>query len=74
MAHGIELSDECHDIPTIQDIQALAVDITLLYNNLLSYYKEESEDVPHNILAASCGLMIACARLAEPDPSLLAQS
>lgn len=52
LAHGIELPDGFHDIPTIQDIRALAVDITLLHNDLLSYHKEESEGVPHNILAA----------------------
>jgi hypothetical protein len=52
LAHGIGLPDEFHDNPTIKDIQAHAVDITLLHNDLLSYHKEELEGVPHNILAA----------------------
>jgi hypothetical protein len=51
-AHDIDLPDEFHNHPTIQYIQALAVDITLLHNDLLSYHKEQSEDVPHNVLAA----------------------
>jgi hypothetical protein len=51
-AHGIDLPDEFHNDPTTQYIQALAVDITLLHNDLLSYHKEESEGVPQNVLAA----------------------
>lgn len=54
-AHDIDLPDEIHEENTMHNIRALAIDITLLHNDLLSYHKEELEGVPHNILAAYRG-------------------
>ncbi|KAM0714539.1 hypothetical protein Q7P37_009835 [Cladosporium fusiforme] len=51
-AHGIVLPDEILDSATISEIRTLAIDITLLHNDLLSYPKEEAEGVPHNVVAA----------------------
>ena len=52
-AHGNDLPDELETALTIRHIQALAVDITPLHNVLLSYHKEESESIPHNIMHPS---------------------
>jgi hypothetical protein len=53
LAHGNDLPDEFETALTIRHMQALAVDITPLHNVLLSYHKEESESIPHNILQPS---------------------
>jgi len=36
----------------MHEIQTLGIDITLLHNDLLSYHKEKTEGVPHNLVAA----------------------
>lgn len=51
-AHDIVLPDEIMNSATISEIRTLAIDITLLHNDLLSYPKEEAEGVPHNLVAA----------------------
>lgn len=51
-AHDIALPDEILNSATISEIRTLAIDITLLHNDLLSYPKEEAEGVPHNLVAA----------------------
>lgn len=51
-AHDINLPDEVYDRDLIRDIRALGIDITMLHNDLISYHKEESEGVPHNVIAA----------------------
>lgn len=51
-AQDIDLPDEVYNESTMEDIRTLGIDITMLHNDLLSYHKEESEGVPHNIVAA----------------------
>lgn len=51
-AHDIGLPDEVYDEDLMRDIRALGVDITMLHNALMSYHKEESEEVPHNVIVA----------------------
>jgi hypothetical protein len=50
--HKIDLPDHVFESDVVQEVQSLGIDITLLHNDLLSYYKEEAEEVPHNIIAA----------------------
>jgi hypothetical protein len=54
-AHDIDLPDEVYDKDPMRKIRALGIDITMLHNDLISYHKEESEGVPHNIIAAYRG-------------------
>ena len=51
-AHDISLPDDVYDEKPMREVRELGIDITLLHNDLLSYHKEESEGVQHNILAA----------------------
>ena len=50
--HKIGLPDHVFETDLLLKVQSLGIDITLLHNDLLSYYKEEAEEVPHNIIAA----------------------
>jgi hypothetical protein len=51
-AHDINLPDEIYEKSAMEEIRALGIDTTVLHNDLISYHKEESEGVPHNIIAA----------------------
>lgn len=37
--------------PLIKDIELIGIDLTLMHNDILSYYKEDAEGVPHNLVA-----------------------
>ncbi|KAF2825788.1 putative pentalenene synthase [Ophiobolus disseminans] len=50
-AYDLELPDEVFEHRTIGEIEALCCEIGGLQNDVVSYRKEESEDVNHNILA-----------------------
>lgn len=49
--HQIDLPKFVFEDPTIQEIEIIGIDLTLLHNDVLSYRKEESEGVPHNLVA-----------------------
>jgi hypothetical protein len=51
--HQIKLPDYVFEHPAISQVETNGIDITLMHNDLLSYRKEESEGVPHNLVAVS---------------------
>lgn len=52
LGHKIDLPNDAFDDPHIRRLEILAIEITLLHNDLLSYCKEEEEGVPHNAVMA----------------------
>lgn len=51
--HQIALPDSVFANPVMAQIETIGIDITLMHNDLLSYRKEESEGVPHNLVAVA---------------------
>jgi len=52
LGHQINLPDEAFDNVHLRRLEQLGVEIILLHNDLLSYHKEEKEDVLHNTVMA----------------------
>ncbi|KAJ2990133.1 hypothetical protein NUW58_g3108 [Xylaria curta] len=52
-AHALRIPDYVFEHPAIREIEVLCVDFVLIINDALSYKKEESEAVPHNLVAAA---------------------
>ncbi|KAF2211343.1 hypothetical protein CERZMDRAFT_43531 [Cercospora zeae-maydis SCOH1-5] len=52
-ANSLVIPDSFFEAPATIELQDLAMDSALLQNDLLSYQKEESEGVPHNVVAVS---------------------
>jgi hypothetical protein len=52
LGHKINLPNEAFDNVYVRHLEQLGVEITLLHNDLLSYFKEEEEGVPHNTVMA----------------------
>ena len=52
LGHKINLPDEAFDNVHLRRLEQLGAEIILLHNDLLSYYKEENEDVLHNTVMA----------------------
>ncbi|KAJ3498172.1 hypothetical protein NLG97_g1330 [Lecanicillium saksenae] len=50
-AHGLQIPDEVFDSPIIQELEDLGMDMVAISNDILSYKKEQAEDVPHNMVA-----------------------
>ncbi|KAF2760256.1 terpenoid synthase [Pseudovirgaria hyperparasitica] len=50
-AHEIRVPENLHDNAHLLNIETIGVDLILMHNDILSYRKEESESVPHNLLA-----------------------
>lgn len=50
-AYSLELPREFFALPVIQSIQTAAIELTLMHNDILSYYREESDRAPHNLVA-----------------------
>lgn len=48
---NIDLPDDAFENAYVRRLEMLGVEITLLHNDLLSYYKEEDEGVMHNTVA-----------------------
>lgn len=51
--HQIILPDSVFANPVMEQIEIIGIDITLMHNDLLSYRKEESEGVSHNLIAVA---------------------
>lgn len=49
--HQLSIPDHVADYPVMKEMSLIGIDLTLMHNDLLSYPKEESEHVAHNILA-----------------------
>lgn len=49
--HQIVLPDFALEHVSIKQIETIGIDLTLMHNDLLSYDKEDSEGVPHNLVA-----------------------
>ncbi|KAI8635655.1 isoprenoid synthase domain-containing protein [Xylariaceae sp. FL1651] len=52
-AHALRIPDYVFEHPTIREIERLGIDFVLITNDILSYMKEESESVPHNMVAVA---------------------
>ncbi|KAF7192761.1 Cycloaraneosene synthase sdnA [Pseudocercospora fuligena] len=50
-AQALDLPDEFFDSEWVQELEELGMDCALLQNDMLSYFKEEAEGVPHNVVA-----------------------
>ncbi|CAF9908645.1 MAG: hypothetical protein GOMPHAMPRED_006237 [Gomphillus americanus] len=48
----LDMPDEIMQHPIIKEIRFLGVDFVVLHNDILSYRKEELDDVPHNMVAS----------------------
>ncbi|KAF2761567.1 terpenoid synthase [Pseudovirgaria hyperparasitica] len=51
--HNLDIPDYVFENAAIREIEEAGIDIILMHNDLLSYYKEESERVPHNLVAVA---------------------
>ncbi|KAH8594605.1 isoprenoid synthase domain-containing protein [Bisporella sp. PMI_857] len=51
-ANKLTIPDYIFEHESIKQIEAISTDIVVLQNDVLSYYKEESEGVPYNVLVA----------------------
>ena len=52
LGHSLNVEETVFQDATLEQLQTLGIEITLLHNDLLSYIKEEMEGVPHNAVAA----------------------
>ncbi|KAL5042244.1 hypothetical protein BDW71DRAFT_200728 [Aspergillus fruticulosus] len=50
-AHHLDIPDAVFECASIKEIQRIGVDLVLIQNDILSYCKEETESVPHNLVA-----------------------
>ncbi|KAI9037613.1 terpene synthase family protein [Aspergillus affinis] len=50
-AHQLDIPDAVFSTSSIREIERIGIDLVLLQNDLLSYCKEEKEDVTHNVVA-----------------------
>lgn len=51
-AQGVLLPDEVFDNPLVQEIESLGIEFVIIYNDMLSYRKEELEGVTHNLVTS----------------------
>lgn len=49
--HRWDISEDAIEHPAVKEIEAIGIDLTFMHNDLLSYPKEESEGVSHNLVA-----------------------
>ncbi|PCH01467.1 Terpenoid synthase [Penicillium occitanis (nom. inval.)] len=47
----LDLPDKVFENESIKEIQRIGVDFVVIHNDILSYCKEEAEEVPHNLVA-----------------------
>ncbi|KAH7018022.1 terpene synthase metal binding domain-containing protein [Microdochium trichocladiopsis] len=50
-AHGLSVPGEVFASPIIKEMEVLGMDMVSISNDMLSYLKEEREQVPHNMVA-----------------------
>ncbi|KAH8762474.1 isoprenoid synthase domain-containing protein [Diaporthe sp. PMI_573] len=50
-AHNLDIPDEVFNDPHIQELEILGMDMVSISNDILSYLKEETEGVPHNMVS-----------------------
>ena len=48
----LDIPDEIMLLPIIKEIRTLGIDFVVLHNDILSYRKEELDDMPHNMVAS----------------------